>query len=356
MGDWRIHPDDSRGPQGSPDFGRLLGRGEDPMAWSFPLFVWHGVRLRMHAVVPIWAAAEIAAASFGGRARAASAALAVVAFVFAAVWRELIKGLAWRAAFVEMPVGVVWPLGGLNVMGGRGRRSETGSGTGVRKEWWGLIAGGVWTGSWAMVVWLGNFGPLVFNPLDPLAVPMATTVSIGLAAWWMYVAGICLTLCNALLPVAPFDLGRLLRREGPSIDPERAHGEARVGYVTAMTLFVAAAAMGHTRLMAVAAIGALVTALDGRRGMLDFRAAGSGGRRGEWAPGTDFESEIGRALGRGPEMIEEESAPPTLDDVLEKISREGLASLKPNERTVLEEERRRRLLNDRGSSDRPPRV
>jgi len=299
-----------------------------------------GVRLRMHAVMPIWGAAEIAAASFGGRHRAGSAAIAVAAFALAATWREFMKGLACDRSADDGSLGVVWPLGGLTAVGRRGER-------GVAKEWWGLIGGVGWTGFWALAVWVGNFGPLVFHPFDPIGAVNATTLTPGLVVWWLYVAGVCVTLCNAVIPMVPFDLGRLLWRD-PS--GERAHGEARVGYVASMTLFVAAAAMGHTRLMAVAAIGALVTYLDGRRvagvemqqsGREWGREPGLGGvRRGMAGP-----------LPEG-DVIDGEPETPTLDDVLEKISRDGLASLSERERGVLEAERRRRLSGGRNGPDR----
>jgi len=277
----------------------------------------------MHAVMPIWAAAEIAAASFAGRDRAASAVMGVGAFALAAVWRELVKGLARVHTEEDEPVVVAWPLGGLTISGRGWRGSQQ-----IPSEWWGLVAGMGWTGFWAFAVWLGGWGPLVFNPLDPIGAVHPGGIAPGLVVWWFYAAGVCITLCNALLPMAPFDLGRLLRREhagGGAVG-----GDVRVGYVAAMTLFVGAAALGHTRLMAVAAIGALVTWLDSRRGSAGMLA-------GEH-PVSSYEP-----LGPPESRIIEETAVPTMDEVLEKISREGLGSLTGVERAVLEEERRRRM-------------
>ena len=203
-------------------------------------------------------------------------------------------------------------------------------------EWWGMIAGVVWTAGCGLVVWTGNLGPLVFNPFDPLAAPHATEVVPGLLVWWMYAAGVCITLGN-LLPMAPFAAGQVMLGSDRASDAERLAGLARTGYVVAMTLFVAAAAFGHTRVMAVAAVGALVTWLEVRKRWLGAMPV----RR--WVA-DEPEGLAGDAGVGGPEMRPHL----TLDEVLEKISRDGLASLDADERALLEDERRRRISNDRG--------
>lgn len=319
--------------------GRAWGVGEDPLAWSFPV---PGLarRLRLHALVPVWIGAEMLAWLPRDAMGLVHAAALVGALLLLACLRELARG-AWSRRFgCEPAPAVVWPLGGLSptppAPGGPPLLAECG----------GLLAGLV------LLPFLGA-GVLLagaqWEALFPsLLAPRVTAASLRshpqVVLWWAYYANLIILLANLLLPISAFDAGRILQsRVRRSCDDARGL-VLRIGLFAALALFVIGASAGETRVMAMAALGALATFLDVRR--LEFLGAHESvppvrAAPPAYAPAPEDPPEPPVPAEPAPTP---DPPPPDLDAILAKISRSGLASLTPDERQALarETERRRR--------------
>lgn len=340
---------DTPSPDVPPRAGRRAGRawgvGEDPLAWSFPV---PGLarRLRLHALVPVWIAAEMLAWLPRDAMGLIHAAALVGALLLLACLRELARS-AWSRRFgCEPAPAIVWPLGGLSptppAPGGPPLLAECG----------GLLAGLV------LLPFLGA-GVLLagaqWDALFPsLLAPRVTAASLRSNAqvvlWWAYYANLVILLANLLLPMSAFDAGRVLQsRVRRSRDDARGL-VLRIGLFAALALFVIGASAGETRVMAMAALGALATFLDVRR--LEFLGAHEPRPTLRAAPSPAYEPapDDPPADAADPPDVRDRDDPPEpasladLDAILAKISRTGLASLTPDEHRALarETERRRR--------------
>jgi hypothetical protein len=271
----------------------------------------------------------------------------------------------------------------------------------------------------AMVLLAGApVSTLLFDPMSPRVTAAELRSPAQVIAWWFYYANSLVLVLNLLLPMLPFDLGRIIlaitRRRGGAMVASAV--VLRVGLVSALAVLVLASTLDQTRIIAVAAVGALATWLEHRRlgfmadplarageaamsmggglGALDDRHAGAADvagpasrlpsprRQSEAGAGTRGDEGADRAPDARPgvrpstagenssasaaasQRPSEASRPPggeirggspprdraagspalplSLDEVLAKISRGGLASLSDAERAFLARETERR--------------
>lgn len=308
--------------------GLLLGLGEDPVAWSFPVVRLGSMRLRMHWFVPLWVGAELLAWLPRHALGPAHVVAVVGALLVLAVIREAARlGMArWMGS--EAEASAVWPLGGLSPV------SVSGTAKPLVADVGGLLVGLCLLPvlAWACV----KVGCVAEALWPDLLSPRVTAATLRtpeqVAVWWLYYANI-LQLAANLVPSGPFDAGRAVGAIARArLGSRGAVVAARIGLLAAAGLFVYGCAAGETRLILVAAFAALVTFMDFRRH--EFLAA----------PGAAAPEPAPRPL----TVVHRPSAPsriePSLDEVLAKISRSGLGSLSPEEREVLarETDRRRR--------------
>lgn len=332
------HDSGSRGPagRGRPTFGLR----EDPLTWSFPIPLLRllSLRIRVHAIVPIWAGAEMVASLPQGNMGSLHKACVVISLLLVSLVREGLRGCLARRLGSDVDHVTIWPVGGLTPV------VRPGTTRPILAEAGGLAA------SLALVPVLGGAAllagasPSMLYELNPLA-PSATATALRsgwlIAAWWAYYANLLILAVN-LLPMFPLDGGRILQAWLRERSGRRAMGGAlaaseiatKAGLFIALLLFVLAATAQQTRLIALAAFCALATWMEYRRG--EFVA------RPEVAdPATAIERQSPPASGVTPSG---RAGGLELDAVLSKISREGLQSLNQAERGVLarETERRRR--------------
>lgn len=286
---------------------RVLGIGEDPLAWTFPLARVGWLRLRVHVFVPLWVGAELIAWLPHDRLGFIHVAALTASLLALALIREVARSLVGRLAGAEVQPVCLWPLGGLVPMGrGEGRRP-------VLAECGGLAAGLLLVPvlGWLVIASGAGRDALLFNPFRPGATAGGLRSLAQVAAWWAYYANAVMLALNILLPMSPMDAGRLLRAWAEGRGRARVTDTPlRVGLLVALGLFIFAATAGEPRMMALAAFGALATFFDRRR--VEFRA------------------------------LEAAEPSPDLDGVLAKISREGLGALSEAEREALSAETARR--------------
>lgn len=314
---------------------RVLGAGENPLLWSFPLGTLAGVRFRLHVLFPVYAGGELLASLVPSNVGWAYRAIGVACLLVLALLHDLARSLT-RLGGGAMPESVVWPLGGLlPAEPGPGRASRALALAGG----WGLHAALALGMALALATAGAPRAALVFNPLTP-SVPLALLDSWALVTlWWAYYLNLVLLAFHAL-PVPVADAWRVYESV-----LERGLGRAVAGDVLTTLGMLAVLAIGvaaltipdQGRLLAVAVVAGVSLWVEvGRRRFLEGAALPAPSDAGP-------ESAIERRA--APDSGEE----PALDHVLAKISRTGIDSLTARERRVLEEETRRR----RGRADEP---
>lgn len=328
----KANGDDRPGAAPQP-LGRVAGIGEDPLTWAIPLVTWRGVRIGVHAIFPIWALAECAAALPRGRDAVFTLLTAAACYLVVVLARELAR--AWWAARAGREVHeiVAWPLGGFASSGAASARATA----------MGELGGVVFTA--ILAVPLGGFLWALGVHLDELAVgilvPSAyphTRDPIEAVVFWSFHASVVLTAFNALVPMAPFDVAHAIDRlHAPERSPVDAAGSSlRRGLFMAFVLFTGAAVASAERVMAVAMLGGLTTWIEYRRVMFLHRPLLN----------TILVEDRAASINEPHdedvrESNEAHSALPQVDEVLAKITRSGLTSLSAKERRSLEEATRR---------------
>ena len=319
------------------------------MSWSFPLFRLFGIAIRVHWLL----------------------ALMIAGYLLGAATRQGLDGLQWMAItmgilFVSVLVHelshcamairlgghaheiVLWPLGGMAYVGHSGspRDELRVAGIGpISSFLLGLAALGVLVGTGAP--WRGDY----VNPFDSWwFFDLSTAQNLLLHAFRL---NVILGLFNLLLPAYPLDGGRVL-----FAFLTMRHGRTRAAELTSFIAIPIGAALvvwglGQNELMLVF-IGAwvLIQAFQirtlVRQGMIEAHP-GFGGvseydvgierprRRGWFARWRERRATVRAAREAAQEAVLRER----VDAVLEKVSREGIASLTAEERRILEEASRR---------------
>ncbi|MDX2132537.1 MAG: hypothetical protein SFY69_10855 [Planctomycetota bacterium] len=304
---------------------RSPGAGEDPIVWSFPLIP--GV-LRVHALVPIWIGAELVTWLRRDAVGLVHVVAVVTSLLVIAAFRELFRASVARRLGCESAPSVLWPLGGLSPTpispGGPSPLAECG----------GLVAGVLLVPALGSLVLASGASPeaLLPSPLDPRITAAGLRSTWQVWAWWAYYANLIMLAANLLLPMSAFDAGRVVQSWARRARDDYRALALRIGLFAALAVFVIGASAGETRLMAVAALGGLATYLDTRR--LEFIALGTQTITVRDVPAERPAPDVS--------LEAEPAPPPDLDDVLARISRDGMASLTPQERRVLERETERR--------------
>ncbi|CAG0983206.1 hypothetical protein PHYC_01880 [Phycisphaerales bacterium] len=291
-------------------------------------------------MVPIWLAAEMVAWLPRDALGFTHVTAAITSLMVLALFREL--GRAWmlRLQGADPDSVVVWPLGGV---------APTPSSPTPRpllSEMGGLLTNALLVPVLgALVLWSGaGWDALLhFEPFSPRITAGGLRSYPQVWAWWAYYGNGMLLLANALLPMSPMDAGRMSQTWARRGRDGSESSILRLGVFTGVLLFVVGAASSESRVLALGAFGALATYFDFRRAEFVKTPI-----RTERTPEPSVQSAEEEDLipsatvshpGEPPAP-----PPPSLDGVLEKISREGMESLNEDERLVLrrETERRRR--------------
>lgn len=316
--------------------------GVSRVPWSISLGRFCGVELRLHVILPLWAASELAGGMSLQNLGFEHAAAMTGAFLLAVLVRELGRAATARALGATPGEVILWPLGGLSF---NAPLSPTRN---VASELGGVLAGAAFLPLLAAGVLLSGAGweSLLFHPFAPGVSAGALRTNLQAIAWWLYYANALVLLANLLIPMASFDLGRILAR----LFPTQKVGEA--GVMCGLALFAAATSLGLSRVVALAMIGVvaswMVLSPPGRRGVVVANLAESRPSPRPFEEALTTEAmQTQETVIEEPELESEAIELPTLDEVLAKISRQGMGSLDSADRLVLarETQARRRVGN-----------
>lgn len=348
--------DPRQGPGDRATFARVLGEGEDPLSWSLPLGRFFRTRVRLHILMPLWITVELLGPLHPGKLGLVYSASLVGAFCVVVVARELCRAAFARAMGRQLDTVVLWPLGGVShtspvsrVYPGLQPALAESGGLLFGMLAWPVLAAAVWMlgGGWGQLsvsplnpaVTLGSIG----QDLDSVRATTGANPLVLIGAWSLYYANACVLLANLVLPMFPLDASRVLlawqeRRLG---DAAAAAFVAKIGFVAAIAVLLAGAAMESTRLMALAVLGGVATWIELRRSQFLEQpmrlGVGVVGEISRVTPPVSPEA-VQEADGSGDEDERR------LDAILAKISVGGMGSITDEERAFLKAMTRRRRL------------
>lgn len=347
-------------------FGKI---SDNPINWSFKVGRLFAIDIRIHIlfiVCAVWLiSTQVRGAGPGGSfTRALIDGLGIECLLFLVVLIHEF-GHCWGARKTGGSADeiLIWPLGGLASVSpphtARAHMITTVAGPMVNVIFCTLSA-------IILTIWVGSASVVPINPLSPFS-PLDPLVHTTTAQYWLMIFfGInYLLLLFNLLPVFPFDGGRILqawlwKRKGHRRSMEIATSTGMFGAV-AIALFGLFTDQGFL-LFGVAAFG-YITCWQQRRMLKETADFGAGEFGYDFSKGygafdteeTETEPSPGffgrrrlRKLVRNAERVREEreAHKRAVEDTLRKVSAEGVASLTPKERRILEEETQRQRTSD----------
>lgn len=343
-GERDLGPGGSRGlPRGF--WGRLLENPENPLGWSLKLFRIAGVTVRIHLLTVVYMLGQLLwsiPTSHGGIAFVAPAMLALFVIVLA---HEFGHCFASRYAGGAADRIVMLPWGGLAL-------------TQPREDWRAhfiTTAGGPLTNVallpvFALLLWVtGEGDKVLFDPRSPLAAiagiagssSVVTVLKVQL--WWLHCCNIYVLAFNLLLPMYPFDGGRLVQALLWSRMGRRRSMEIStlVGLGGAMVLAVAALLVEKALLVLIAVFGAWACWMEMRR------ARGEADLVTGEVPVIPISDEVeppppAPSRRELKQAEQERRSQAELDRLLAKIAASGMDSLSRAERKWLDQESRRK--------------
>lgn len=325
---------------------------------SLPLVQVGRVVLNVHPILLVWMAAELIAGVLPGGMGLASAGAMVAAWMLVLMVREWCRVTWGRWVGSDAKVSTLWLLGGLEPVGRawmpNPRLAEAG----------GLLFGMTAWPVLGAIVWLeGGWSAVVFDPLHPGSNELIVRTNLptwAALAYWAHVFNVLTVCANLLVRAYPLDMARVLEaRLTPWLGRAAVGRTVAVGVLTSGALFVLAGPLGLARLAVFAVVLLAWTAARWRAVQVFDAAARRAG--GPDPADTDVSADTSarrtRRHGPGPSGVvadrtaaaatsdaavgDAKPAALTVNDILSKISREGLASLTAAERETLERETRR---------------
>ncbi len=319
-------------------FGRVFGDAENPLGWAVPLGRVAGIRVRVHLLFIVYAAAQLLWAIPRDTLGIAYQAMIIGALFVVVLLHEFGHCVACRRVGGEADDILMWPLGGLASCAPpetwRAHLATALGGPAVNVMLLPVFAG--------LLAAAGHAGEIVFNPLKP-ALPLGAMESYGLAAVWiLHYVNVVVLAFNALCPMYPLDGGRIVQCAlWRSVGLRRSMEiSVVVGFAAAGLLGVIALVSEETMLLGVAVFGGLVCYDEKRKLRTEEALTGA-----EYAVASSraAEREAEREAGRRErERLEAAKLAEEEDRVLAKIAQEGMGALTAWERRVLEEATRRR--------------
>ncbi|MBI1825625.1 MAG: site-2 protease family protein [Planctomycetes bacterium] len=340
---------------------------DNPINWSFRLGRIGNIDLRMHLTFLIGfvvlISMELARSESTSNGIAASAALLDVLQTYALLFlivllHEFGHCYAARAVGGEADQILLWPLGGLAYVrppnAARAHLAVAAAGPLVNVAICGVLCG-------ILAAQSGTLGAIPWNPWHPMSPLNASIAPTSAQLWLVRAFGISyFLLVINLLPIFPFDGGRILQsilwdRKGYTTSVEIATG---VGMVAA--IIVGLLGLFHEQswlLIGIALIG-YATCFQTRRALRDHAgfssgemsydspseyvsaepSSGSARRHGYFARIRARRAARRAQLEREFEINRQQQ----VEEILQKVSTSGLASLSPKEKRVLEDETKRR--------------
>lgn len=317
-------------------FGRLVENPENPLGWSVKMFAVAGITVRIHLITVLYilgmVVTSIAMDNFGvGYMAIAMGCLFVVVLL-----HEFGHCFACRWVGGEADRIVMLPFGGLALChppnDWKSNFVTTAGGPAVNVVLLPITSGAL--------ILLGLGETVVFNPLAPGLTVGGIQGWGGVAVWWLHYVNIVILGFNVLLPMFPFDGGRMIqaliwRSKGFRVSTELA---VRFGYFGAIVLgIVALVAVRDTILLAIAVFGGWACWMEKRRLTADMELAEAGyGQVGAFSVAQEAEKDPGPSKAEMKREEREQRDQEELDRLLAKISETGMGSLSRGERKTLE--------------------
>jgi Zn-dependent protease len=334
------------------------------MSWSFRAFTLFGIAVRIHWTLLIFLLAEIVRIGAGAPGGHVGAAFGYATAFAAAFWlsilaHELGHCAAARSRGQSADEILLWPLGGLATVGGSGGpRGEVVialAGPLVSLGIAGLCLGLAWTGGYPLDA--GLFDP--FSGWRSAGHGFAVALAVDL-----FKLNLLLGLFNLCVPAYPLDGGRVLRGLlAGRIGFERATYFA-TGLAVAVSVllifwglvqeqltliliggFVLLQAVQERRLLRAGALEGYDATVYGHDFSRGYTSLEAGGRAAETSGGgSGFFAALRRRRAEHREMArqaEEARLRARVDELLDKVNRNGLPGLSPDERRFLEEASRK---------------
>ena len=317
-------------------FGRLVENPENPLGWSVKLFRIDGITVRVHLVTVLYMLGMVVTSIALERMGLPYMLIAMASLFVVVLAHEFGHCYACRWAGGEADRIVMLPFGGLALCQPentwRANFITAAGGPAVNVALMPVTAGALFA--------MGMGDVVLFNPLTP-----GVTLGLiegwgGVALWWFHYTNFVIFAFNVLLPMFPFDGGRMIqaviwRSKGFRVSMELA---VRVGYIGAIVMgIVALVAVKDTILLAIAVFGGWACWMEKRRLTADAELAEAGyGAVGSFSVEDDGGSDAGPSRGEIKAAEREARDQAELDRVLAKISGSGLESLTRGERTTLQ--------------------
>ena len=326
---------------------RLFENPENPMGWSIRMFGVRGITVRIHLFTVVYIGVMLLWSIPKSNAGIAYMALAMASLFVVVLAHEFGHCFACRRTGGEADRVVMLPFGGLALtqplQDWRSHLLTAMGGPAVN-------AAGVLLTSAALIA-TGLRDHVLFNPFEPittLAAPAfqsTSTISmLGLVGlWWLHYVNIVILALNLLVPMYPFDGGRILQSGlWPRIGYRRSMEFAvNAGLVGAMALGVVGLVARETVLVAIAIFGAWACWVERKRLRGDVEIAmvpeaegvdPMSALAGAYNPALEEDedpAEVRRQLSEEAEQVE-------VDRILAKISASGMDSLTKRERRALD--------------------
>ena len=352
---------------------------DNPINWSFRVGQMFGIQIRVHVVFVICAVVLIWMQIPKGEGAVRPPwgtilvdALGLYAILFAVVLlHEFGHCFGARYTGGEADEILLWPLGGL---------AYTSPPHNAVAHMITTIAGPTvnvvicMACTIVLVLWTGSLGGVPWNPLHPMWPVDASIHPTTGQMWVMRLFGVSyLLLLFNLLPIFPFDGGRIVQawlwpKKGYHRSMEIATSTGMIGAIV-VGLFGLFAGDGSWLILMIAVFGYLTCYrtrimlretgdMEGGEFGYDFSrgytSLDQGDSDAERKPGYFERRRIRKTAAKAErERKQREERQKKVERILAKISRSGMASLTPSERSILNEETQRQRSMPGDSSDLP---
>ncbi len=323
--------------------GRVLARVfenvDNPLGWSIKLFSLRGIVVRAHVILILWLVLQPLFSINQGAVGFAWMAIGMGALFLIVTIHEFGHCFACRYVGGIADRIVLLPWGGLALCmpphAWKPAFITTVGGPAVHVVLAPIFAG---------LVLAAGVSPdvLLFNPINPFAEfshPSfgGSLIWLQVAAFWLYAMNLFLFAFNVFLPFFPLDGGRMVQellwaKYGYRKSMEMATG---IGLFGALFLGVVGLAMGNVFLVIIGVFGGLTCWGERQRLRADVDLAHSG-MAGMGAMPTTHNAPRGPSKREVKRREKAQRDEQTLDELLEKIAREGMNSLSRSERRTLD--------------------
>jgi len=321
--------------------GRVFGSGENPLRWAIPLYSAWGIAVRIHVFFVLFVVVRLLFTLPHGAAGVGYVALIFGSLFGLVLLHEYGHCAGARSTGGEADEILLWPLGGLAFCSPphhwRAHFITAAAGPAVNAALLPVLTITCWLAAGQQAA--------IFNPLNPTAA-FASISTPSTALTWMLIALVALHYANTILlafnvlvPMYPMDGGRILhallwRNMGYSGAMETT---ALVGMITAGVLGVVAIALNQVLLLVIALFGGVVCWQERRQAR--FASSPEDDIFAESLRESEqFERTAERERLEAQKRREEERRRQAeVDRILEKIAKQGMASLTRKEKRTLEQ-------------------